>query len=121
MKEKNIFVNPFRIISPKLDTEASRLEEIHEAPPGEVTRLEEGLLVMTSKLIEMTTLMYKSFIIADPESLKNANSWGEKSMMRKKVSRPTSSIILHQPLTSSKPSYFSPDALNERATSWKAY
>jgi Na+/phosphate symporter len=98
MKEKNIFVNPFRIISPKLDTEASRLEEIHEAPPEEVTRLEEGLLVMTSKLIEMTTLMYKSFIIADPEKFEKCEQLGreihdeEKSLTADLVHNPASAF-----------------------------
>ncbi len=66
MKEKQVFFNPFRIISPKLDAEASRLAEIYESPPAEVTCLEEGLLIMISKLAEMAGLIYKSLIIADP-------------------------------------------------------
>ncbi len=78
MKEKHVFVNPFRIISPKLDTEASRLEEIYEAPPEEVTRLEEGLLVMCSKLIEMTRLIYKSLIIADPVKFEKCGQLGRE-------------------------------------------
>ena len=32
MKDKQIFFNPFRIISPKLNAEASRLAEIFESP-----------------------------------------------------------------------------------------
>lgn len=67
MKEKRVFFNPFRIISPKLNTEASRLEELYEAPPQEMTCLEEGLLVMISKLLEMNKLAYKSLILADAE------------------------------------------------------
>ena len=66
MKEKQVFFNPFRIISPKLDAEASRLAEIFETPPSEVTCLEEGLLVMISKLIEMNKLLYKCLLIFDP-------------------------------------------------------
>jgi Na+/phosphate symporter len=65
MKEKQIFFNPFRIISPKLDAEASRLAEIFESPPQDITCLEEGLLVMISKLIEMNRLLRKCLIIYD--------------------------------------------------------
>ncbi len=69
MKEKQVFFNPFRLISPKLDAEASRLHEIYESPPAEVTCLEEGLLVMLSKLRESADLTYKSLVIASPEKL----------------------------------------------------
>lgn len=66
MKHKEVFFNPFRLISPKLDAEASRIHELYETPPEEVTCLEEGLLVMTEKLIEMSGLLRKCLIIADP-------------------------------------------------------
>jgi Na+/phosphate symporter len=69
MKEKQVFFNPFRIISPKLNAEASRLDEIYESTPAEVTCLEEGLLVMISKLKEIAGLIYKCLIIADPVKL----------------------------------------------------
>lgn len=65
MKSKEIFYNPFRLISPKLDSEASRLEEIYESPPEEVTCLEEGLLIMMNKIIRLTGLIRKSLLIAD--------------------------------------------------------
>lgn len=69
MKSKEIFYNPFRLISPKLDSEASRLEEIYESPPEEVTCLEEGLLIMLNKIIRMTGLIRKSLLITDPAKL----------------------------------------------------
>jgi Na+/phosphate symporter len=69
MKEKQVFFNPFRIISPRLDAEASRLAEIYESPPAEVTCLEEGLLIMIHKLGEMADLIHKSLIIADGAKL----------------------------------------------------
>jgi len=78
MKEKQVFFNPFRMISPKLDTEASRLSALFETPPEEVTCLEEGLLVMCSKLIEMTQLIYKTLIIADPEKVKKCEQLGDE-------------------------------------------
>lgn len=77
MKDKHVFFNPFRLISPKLDREASRLEELYEAPHPEMTCLEEGLLVMLSKLMDMTTLAYKSLIIADPEKMKKVDALGQ--------------------------------------------
>jgi Na+/phosphate symporter len=69
MKNKEVFFNPFRLISPKLDAEASRLDKLLGSSPEEVTCLEEGLLIMTDKLIEMTGLLRKSLIIADSDQL----------------------------------------------------
>lgn len=69
MKEKEFFFNPFRLISSKLDAEASRLKEHFEAPPPEVTCLEEGLLVMCSKLVDLSRTLYKTFLIAEPQNL----------------------------------------------------
>jgi Na+/phosphate symporter len=69
MKEKNLFFNPFRLISPKLDTEANRLKELFETPPEEVTCLEEGLLIMINKIIEMTKLIQSTFIIPNEAKL----------------------------------------------------
>ncbi len=61
MKDKRIFANPFRIMSPKLNSEALRIEELHERPVSSTLTLEEGLLVMVSKLIEMTRLIHEGF------------------------------------------------------------
>ncbi|MDQ7781319.1 MAG: hypothetical protein RDU20_00475 [Desulfomonilaceae bacterium] len=69
MKDKNLLFNPFRLISPTLDSEASRIEELYETPPTDVTCLEEGLLVMCSKLIEMTDCVRKSLILSDSERM----------------------------------------------------
>jgi Na+/phosphate symporter len=62
MKDHRIVVNPFRIISPKLDSEAVRLEELHEKPFSESVALQEGLLIMISKIIEMTRLLSKGIV-----------------------------------------------------------
>ncbi|MBI5249449.1 MAG: hypothetical protein HY912_08135, partial [Desulfomonile tiedjei] len=53
MKDKRIFFNPLRMMSPKLDSEAEKLEDLHKTPVSEAFTLEEGLVVMLSKLIEM--------------------------------------------------------------------
>lgn len=69
MKDKRIVVNPFRMMSPKLDSEALKIEELHERPVSESFGLDEGLLVMLSKLLEMTRLIYEGFVKNCPEEL----------------------------------------------------
>jgi Na+/phosphate symporter len=61
MKDKRIFFNPLRMISPKLNHEVERIEELHEAPVSESVTLEEGLVIMLSKLIRMTGLLETGF------------------------------------------------------------
>jgi Na+/phosphate symporter len=62
MKDTSIFVNPFRILSPKLDQEALRLEELHTRPVSDSVTLEEGLMIMISKLIEMARCISKAAV-----------------------------------------------------------
>jgi Na+/phosphate symporter len=69
MKEKQFFINPFRIISPMLDAEVERVGEAHPLKATEMTCLEEGLLIMVDKLIEMASLMHKSLIEVNQEKI----------------------------------------------------
>jgi len=69
MKDKRIVVNPFRMMSPKLDSEALKIEELHERPVSESFGLDEGLLVMLSKLLEMNRLIHQGFVKDCPEEL----------------------------------------------------
>jgi len=69
MKEKRFFVNPFRIISPKLDAEVMRIDQSSAVNATEMTCLEEGLLIMLDKLIEMTSLMHRSLIEINREKI----------------------------------------------------
>ncbi len=78
MKDKTVFFNPFRLISPTLNSEASRIEELYETPPTDVTCLEEGLLVMCSKLIEMTDCVRKSLIVTDQEKMSKCEMLGRE-------------------------------------------
>ncbi|MEW6114378.1 MAG: hypothetical protein AB1664_19750, partial [Thermodesulfobacteriota bacterium] len=95
MKREEYFFNPFRLISPKLDAEATRLEELYEKPPEEVTCLEEGLLIMISKLIQMVELGQKALIIWDPAKAEICERLGreihdeEKSLTGQIVCSPT--------------------------------
>ncbi len=62
MKDKSYFFNPFRMLSPKLNAEAFKMEELHKEPVSKALTLEEGLLTMVSKLIEMTRLLSKAVV-----------------------------------------------------------
>ena len=64
-KEKVRFIDPFRLINPKLDSDLSRLRELLSAPPTEIRTLQEGLWVMCSKLIELSNTLYKSLVLGD--------------------------------------------------------
>lgn len=61
MKDKHIFFNPVRMISPMLDSEAKRLEELHREPVSATFTFEQGLVVMLSKLIEMIRLTREAY------------------------------------------------------------
>jgi Na+/phosphate symporter len=78
MKDTSLFFNPFRLISPKLDTEASRLEEMFDTPPEEVTCLEEGLLVMMNNIIKMTKLVSEAIFTGDTAKMEEAHKLGEE-------------------------------------------
>ncbi|MBI5251526.1 MAG: hypothetical protein HY912_18710 [Desulfomonile tiedjei] len=97
MKEKQVFFNPFRLISPKLNAEASRLHEIYDSPPAEVTCLEEGLLVMLSKLRESAELTYKSLVLASPEKLERSKILGQEVHDEEKAL--TGAIVCHPQTT----------------------
>lgn len=69
MKDKRVFVNPIRMLSPKLDSEVLKIEELHQKPVSESVTLEEGLLIMLSKLIKITGLLTESFKTDSSEHL----------------------------------------------------
>ncbi len=62
MKDELLFYNPFRMLSPKLDCEALRSETLHTEPVTESISLQEGLLIMVGKLIEMCRLLVKAIV-----------------------------------------------------------
>ena len=77
-KEKVHFINPFRLISPRLDSDLCRLHELLGAPPADISTLEEGLLVMCSKLIELSDTLYKSFVLADEQKFSRSRVLAEE-------------------------------------------
>jgi len=60
MNENSPFTNPFRILSPRHHAESLRMEELYQEPVSQSVPLGEGLMVMLSKLIEMTRLLSKA-------------------------------------------------------------
>lgn len=73
MKNTQIFINPFRLISPRLDAEACRFAQLFEVAPEEITCLEDGLLMMTGNLLKLTGLIRKTLIVPNPEKLKECD------------------------------------------------
>jgi len=71
MKEKTVFINPFRILSPKLDEQVEKLEELHERPFSESVTFEEGLLIMISKAIEMLRVLSKCIVTGSESSMES--------------------------------------------------
>ena len=78
MKDQRIFVSPFRMMSPKLDSEADRIKELHEVPVSDSQAPEEGFLIMISKLIEMSKILSKSFAVLDQERLSQCDHLAEE-------------------------------------------
>jgi len=85
MKDKSVFFNPIRMLSPRLDSEALRLEELHKQPVSESFTLEEGLLVMLSKLIEASDLIVQGFVSDGQEPLDRAEALGKEVHQQEKL------------------------------------
>lgn len=62
MEKKDLFANPFRVFSPQVDSEVLRLHELHSRRISESVALEEGVLILISKLMEMTNLLSQALV-----------------------------------------------------------
>lgn len=85
MKDKRVFFNPIRMISPKLDSETLKIEDLHQHPVSEAFTLEEGLLVMLSKLMEMARLVRLGFIEDCREEIKACEVLGNEVHAQEKL------------------------------------
>jgi Na+/phosphate symporter len=85
MKEKALFFDPFRIISPGLNAEALRLEDLHGRPVSEPVSLQEGLLVMSSKIIEMIRLLSKCVVSGSQKQMDACESLAKQVHEQEKV------------------------------------
>lgn len=68
MKDKNYVWNPFRILSPKLDSEIEKFDETEDVDELALKSPEEILVIMVDKLIEVTRLISVGF---KSESIEN--------------------------------------------------
>ncbi len=85
MKDKRVFFNPIRMLSPQLDSEAIKLEELYQHPVSESFTLEEGLLVMLSKLVEMTRLVRLGFVSDCPDEIKKCEDLADEVHLQEKL------------------------------------
>ncbi|MGD9818997.1 MAG: hypothetical protein AB7V04_09905 [Desulfomonilaceae bacterium] len=85
MKDKRVFFNPVRMLSPKLDSESVKLEELYQHPVSETLTLEEGLLIMLSKLVEMARLVKIGFMSDCPDEIKNCEVLADEVHQQEKV------------------------------------
>ncbi|MEW6112017.1 MAG: hypothetical protein AB1664_07795 [Thermodesulfobacteriota bacterium] len=85
MKEKGIFANPFRMMSPRLDTEVTRLEDYYKKPYAESVSLEEGLLIMISKEIELTRILSKCVVTCPEAQAQQCQALAEEVRRQEKV------------------------------------
>lgn len=85
MKDHRIFVNPFRMLSPKLDAEAPKFREVHELPISESYSAQEGMLVMASKLIEMNKILSKCIVFSDPAQISACEALAEEVHKQEKL------------------------------------
>jgi len=65
MKPESFIVNPFGVLSPKVDEEVLRLKDLHRRRVSESSTLQEGVLIMISKLIEMARLLSECIFTDD--------------------------------------------------------
>jgi Na+/phosphate symporter len=60
MKDQRVLWNPFRMISPKLDEEIGKIEELYRADVSQTRTPEESILIMLAKLIQVTRILSAS-------------------------------------------------------------
>ncbi len=65
MTEKPFQINPFQVFSPQVDREVRRLEELREARVSESSTLQEGLISLLDKVIEMTEILSACTALGD--------------------------------------------------------
>lgn len=78
MKDQRYFWNPFRIVSPRLDREVKRFEELHETAVSDTHQPEENLVLMVSKLIHMTKMLSGCLKTDDVSGLDSCQRLGEE-------------------------------------------
>ena len=78
MTERPFYVNPFRVVSPKVDAEVLRLRELRAERVSESTTLQEGLLIMIGKLIEVAEALSHCVFTCDKSVMDHCESLAEE-------------------------------------------
>lgn len=65
MTEKPFQINPFQVFSPQVDREVRRLEELRGVQVSESSTLQEGLISLLDKVIEMTEILSACTALGD--------------------------------------------------------
>lgn len=69
MSLKGLIVNPFSVFSPAVNLEVLRLEELHRQRVSESSTLQEGVLIMVSKLAEIIRLIPECLAGREPSQM----------------------------------------------------
>lgn len=91
MKDQRYLWNPFRMISPKLNSDVGRIEELHKVPVSESHSPEESLLVMLGKLIEMTRILSACYASENAEKLPECEELAQEIHKQEQVT--TKSLV----------------------------
>lgn len=70
MKDQRLFWNPFRMISPKLNSEVGGIDELHHADASTGHSPEEDILIMLAKLIHVTKILRIAFQTESEDKMK---------------------------------------------------
>ncbi|HMK34665.1 MAG TPA: hypothetical protein VK463_06345 [Desulfomonilaceae bacterium] len=85
MKDQRYFWNPLRIVSPKLDKEVKRFEDLYETPVSDAHAPEENLVLMISKLIHLTKMVAKGMKTDDLAIIDSCQKLAEEIHQHEKL------------------------------------
>lgn len=85
MKNEQLFVNPFEMLSPRLAQEIEHIERLHEKPVSDDIPVQEGLLVMTSKLMEMCRLLSKCVVTGSLPQMERCEALAKEVHAQEKI------------------------------------
>ena len=85
MKNEELFYNPFKMLSPKLTGEIEHMEGLYEKPVSDELSLQEGLLVMTSKLIEMCRMLSKCIVTGSEVQMARCETFVNEIRAQEKI------------------------------------
>jgi Na+/phosphate symporter len=85
MSEKPYYKNPFNVWSPSVNAEVLRLKEYLNKRVSESSTLQEGVLIMSSKIIEMTRLLSECLVTGDMSQMDQCAAFAREVHKEEKV------------------------------------